>query len=267
MKRQAARLPIALTTFLFSLFITAALTKVTPTHTAPNCDKRPPPNATPAASPPNSLHSEPTRAADKTPRVSQQEIVNFPGVGQVKVTAFETFGESVHLEFRDANTDKLLHSEFFFGDDAVEGSAENPWLRFRVLHIKGVPNPLIVAASVTPAADHDDWKSAAVGVVNGRFVNLTSEQLEGTDQGGFYYGDLGRGRGFGAISWNFVWGNESHPDPHQYELKVYTWNPKTASLEWHQVLRTRGKFDDGEEAVRSLGFNVRDALRTFPDWE
>lgn len=252
MKRLAARLLITLTTFLFSLFITAALYRVMPTT-----------NATPAAAP-NSLHPEPTPAAMKTPRISQQEIVNFPGVGRVKISALETFGESVHLEFRDADSDKLLDREFFFGDGAVEGSAENPCLRFRVLHIKGLPDPLVVAASITPAADHDDWKSFAIGVVNGKFVDLASEQLEGTDQGGFYYGDLGRGRGTGAVSWNFVWGNESHPAPHQYEVKIYKWNPKTASFEWSQVLRTRTKFEDGEKAVRSLGFGVRDALRSLP---
>jgi hypothetical protein len=168
------------------------------------------------------------------------------------------------LEFRDAGSDKLLDREFFFGAEAVEGSAENPLLRFRVLHVKGRPDPLIVAASVTPAADHDDWRSFAVGVVNGQFVNLTSEELEGTDQGGFYYGDLGRG--LCAVSWNFVPGNESRADAHRYELKLYQWNHKTAGFEWSQVLRTRGKFDDGEKATRSLGFDVRDALRNFPDW-
>jgi hypothetical protein len=261
MKRLSARLPIASATFLFSLLITNALTV---SKRAPACHEQPMPQATPFVSP-TVAPPQPSPTPDKTPRINQQEIVNFPGIGRVRVSAFETFGESPHLEFRDANTDKILDSEYFFGDETEEGSVENPHLRFRVLHIKGFPEPLIVGMSATPGGDHDDWKSLSVGAVNGRLMEITSERLEGTDQGGFYYGDLGSGRGLGAASWEFVGGNESNAAPHQYEMKIYKWNPKTASFEWYQVRRTRGKFDDGEKAVRSLGFNVRDMGLSSPD--
>jgi hypothetical protein len=261
MKHLSTRLPIASATFLFSLLITNALTV---TKRAPACHEQPTLQATPFVSP-TVAPPQPTPTPDKTPRISQQEIVNFPGIGRVRISAVETFAESLHLEFRDADTGKLLDSEYFFGEEAEEDNVESPYLRFRVLHVKGLPDPLVVGMSARPAADHDDWKSIAVGAVNGSFRELTSEQLEGTDQGGFYYGNLGHGRGLGTVSWEFVYGNEGHPDPHQYELKVYKWNPKTTSFEWYQVLRTRGKFSDGEKAVRSLGFNVRDMGLGYPD--
>lgn len=268
MKRLAARLPIALATFLFSLFVTAALTRVAPQTNAPaqNCDKLPMPSAPPAAT--SNIHpSESAHAADKTPRITQQELVNFPGVGQVKISAVETFGESTHLVFNDAKTGKLLDSEYL-GDDALRSdNPDLPFLRFRVLHIKGLPDPLVVGVGVSYGGSDNGWESVAVGAVDGTLRELTEEHLNACDEGGFFYGDLGHGRGFGAVSWNFVWGNESHPAPHQYELKVYKWNPKTASFEWYEVLRTHAKFDDGEKAVRSLGFDLRDVRKTFPDFK
>jgi hypothetical protein len=267
LKRLAARLPFTLATFLFSLFVTAALTPVTTTTNvpAPYSDPILIAKRTPAA-PPNSPDSKSSRAADKPPRISQQEIVNFPGVGRVRVSAFETFEELTHLEFSDAKTGRLLYSESVGDDLPGPESQDRPFLRFSVLHIKGLPDPLVIGVGVTYGGSDDGWKSVAVGAINGELRELTSERLGACDEGGFYYGDLGRGRGFGAVSWDFIWGDEAHPDPHQYELKVYKWSPKSGRFEWYEVLRTRAKFDDGEEAVRSLGFNVRDVRKKFPDF-
>jgi hypothetical protein len=262
MKRLAARLPIALTTFLLSLLVTVALTKVPAIRDVPlqNCDKLPTTNATPAATP-NSLHSEPARAAAKTPRISQQEIITFPGIGRVRVTANEACYECPNVEFRDATSNKYLISENFSdGDDAI--------IRFKVMHVKGLPDPLIVGISVSPGGSDAGWESVAVGAVDGKLKDLTHEPLETANQGGFFYGDLGGGRGFGAISWCFVWDDgNGHYAAHSYELKVYKWSQESKRFEWQQVLRTHSQFDDGVRAVRSLGFTVRDVRKTFPDFK
>ncbi|MCA1817005.1 MAG: hypothetical protein LC746_11465 [Acidobacteria bacterium] len=267
MKRLAARLPVALATFFISLLVTAALTRVAPKTNAPasSCDKLPATNATPAATP-DAVSSEPTPPADKTTRISQQAVVTFPGVGRVSVSALETLGEGLRLEFHDASTGNLLETAYV-GGSAEADDIVKPLIKFRVLHVEGLPDPLVVAVTVSPGGSDCRWESAAVGAVDGKLVELTREHLEAFDEGGFYYGDLGRGRGFGAVSWDFIWGDESHISPHQYELKIYKWNPKTASFEWHQVLRTREKFEDGEKAIRSLGFDLRDVRRSFPDFK
>lgn len=268
-KRLAARLPITLATFLFSLFATAALTRApAPTSVpAPYSGLTLVAKATPAA--PNGRDAEPVHAPDKGPRVSQQEIVNFPGLGRVSVSAVETFGESLHLEFRDAQTGRLLDTQYFGGTaPSAELMEMNPFLRFTVMHVRGLPDPLIVGVAVTPGVSGSRWQSVAVGAVDGELRDLTFESLEASNLGGLYYGDLGGGRGPGAASWNWVWGydDEGHYGPHRYELTVYRWNPESGRFDWDSTLRTRAKFESGKKAVRSLGYHLSDVRKSFPDF-
>jgi hypothetical protein len=272
LKRLVARLPITLATFLFSLFITFALTHAPATKDAPASDCAPRLIAPPP--PANTPHTEPARAADKTPRISQQEIVNFSGVGRVRIKADETFGQNLRLIFENATSGKQLFEESFYGrDDSFKPDADYPELapyaRFRVMHVKGLPDPLIVGIAIWPGGSDCYWEAVAVGAVDGELKGLMPEHLNAADEGGFFFGDLGGGRGIGTVSWDFIWdfGYESHFDQHQYELKIYKWNQKRDRFEWDQVLRTRAKFDDGEKAVRSLGFNLRDVRKSFPDFK
>lgn len=268
LKRLAARLPITLATFLFSLFATAALTRMpkTPDAPAPDCAPRlvaPAPVSSPA-----NYQAEPAHVPDKTPRISQQKIVNFPGIGQVRITANEACELCPELEFRDAKTNRLLSSSHFSGDASGEDN-NDAQVRFRVMHITGLPDPMIVGIGISPDGSDDSWSSVAVGAVNGALRELTSETLNASNQGGFYYGDLGGGRGIGTIGCDAVFGNDSdegHYSAHHYELKIYTWDKKTNRFEWHQVLRTRGKFDSGEKALRSMSFKFADIRKTFPDF-
>jgi hypothetical protein len=265
MKRLSARLPSASATFLFSLLLTNALTVTKP---APAQHEQPTPQATPFVSP-TVAPPQPSPTPDKTPRISQQEIVNFPGIGKVRISTFDASAESMRLEFRDASTEKMLDREYVGDYEPGPLPDMNPYLRFKVMHIKGLPDPLIVGVSMAPGVSDSSWQSVAVSAVGGELRELTTERLETSNQGGFYYGDLGSGRGFGALSWDSVWsgGDECHYCAHRFELKVYKWSEKTKHFEWYEVLRTHGKFEDGEKAVRSLGFNLSDMRRSFPDFK
>jgi hypothetical protein len=272
MNHLSARLPIASATFLFSLFITNALTV---TKRAPACHEQPTPQATPFVSP-TAAPPQSSPTPDKRPRISQQEIVNFPGIGQVRVKADATFGQYVRLIFEDSQSGKRLFQEQFYGEgDCFKPDADDPenapYARFRVMHIAGLPDPLIVGIAVSHGGNDGDWEAVAVGAVNGKLKDLTPGHLSTTDQGGFFFGDLGAGRGLGEAEWQGIWDLdcdcEAHFGEHQYELKVYKWSEEAKRFEWYQVLRTRGQFYSDKKAVRSLGFNLSDVRRSFPDFK
>jgi hypothetical protein len=192
----------------------------------------------------------------------QEELIDVPGVGRVSVVAQENVGGVPLLSFLDASTgEKLFHISCGSAD------AHDPELRFRVMRVQGVAGPLVVAVTRDVGGSDSTWEAVAVGVVEGQFEVLTYESMITTNQGGFYFGDLGGGRGPGAAVWGSVWGEgEGHYGPHQYEVILYAWNPKTSRFEWSQVLRTAGAVASGKSALRSLGLRFGDIRRSFPDF-
>lgn len=205
-----------------------------------------------------------TEAANVEPvrGVAQQEVVRMPGVGRVTVTAYE--GEDdTRLVFDDAATGKELAAVKMASD------SYKPKLRFRVLHVKGLPDPLVVGLAASPGGSGSGWEAVAFGAVGGELRDVTgSELLQTGDRGGFHFGDLGGGIGPGAAVWTAVWDveYEGHPSPHRYEVKLYSWSRVNKRFEWHKVFRTRGKFDTGDEAIRSAGLRFRDVRRGVRDF-
>jgi hypothetical protein len=195
-------------------------------------------------------------------RVSQQEVINVPGVGRVRVSARET-GIETRLVFEDAGSGKELRS-VTMASDAVK-----PSLRFKVMHLKGLPDPLIVGVAVSPGGSDSSWEATAFGAVGGELADVTGfEMRQAGDRGGFYFGDLGLGLGPGAAVWNDVWDldYEGHPSPHRYEITLYRWSRGNERFEWERVFRTPGKFDSGERALRSVGLRFKDVRRGIPDF-
>jgi hypothetical protein len=200
--------------------------------------------------------------AEEEARVVQEELIYAPGVGRVRVAAHERGGGFMRLIFTDAATGKNL-----FDMPCGSRDAHDPELRFRVMRVDGVAGPLVVALTRDIGGSDSTWEAVAVGVVNGGFEVLTYESMTTTNQGGFYFGDLGGGRGPGAAVWGSVWGEgEGHYGPHRYEVTLYAWNPKTSRFEWSEVRRTAGAVSSGKSALRSLGFSFGDIRRSFPDF-
>jgi hypothetical protein len=215
----------------------------------------------PAPSTPTATQAE--APAAPTPRISQRETLLMPGLGGVRVTAFET-EEDAHLVFENADSSKQLLS-LTMADDALK-----PTLRFKVMHVKGLPGPLVVGVGVSPGGSDSSYKLAAVAAVNGKLAELTrTDTFDTSEEGGFYIGDLGHGLGPGLAVWDFVWDfdYERHDSPHQYEIKLYRWNKGEARFEWARVLRTPRKFDSGEEAIRSVGLRFKDLRDSIPEFK
>ena len=209
-------------------------------------------------------------SAENTSRISQEAIVRFPEIGEVRVCAHEDFGKSLRLTFIDQESGRELLSTYFgssnwnWNNDATTADW-NPKLRFRSISVKGLPNPLVIGIAMNPGGSDSAWEAVAVGVVNGRLEPLTYETMQTSNEGGFFFGDLGHGIGFGAAQWDFVWGeDEGHPPPHKYEVKLYKWNGWR--FEWERVFRTRRKYDSPQKALRAYGFNFMDAREMFPEW-
>lgn len=212
---------------------------------------------------PAQTHTPVTEAANVEPaRIAQQEVVRMPGVGRVTVTAYED-EEATRLVFDDAATGKELAAVKMASDSF------KPKLRFRVLHVKGLPDPLVVGLAVSPGGSDSGWEAVAFGAVGGELRDVTGfEGLQTGDRGGFHFGDLGGGIGPGVAVWSDVWDTEyeGHPSPHRYEVKLYSWNKVNKRFEWHKVFRTRGKFDTGDDALRSAGLRFRDVRRGVRDF-
>ena len=184
------------------------------------------------------------------------------GVGRVKVTAYEA-EEDTRLVFEDADSGKELLSRTL-ADDSL-----NPRLRFGVLHVKGLPDPTVVAVAVSPGGSGETDEMVAFASSGGELAELTrTDSFATSEGGGFYFGDLGRGEGLGLAVWDYVWDydSEAHTSPHQYEVKLYKWNRSSGRFEWGRVFRTAGKFDSDGAALRSAGLRFRDVREGVPEF-
>jgi hypothetical protein len=206
--------------------------------------------------------SKPSPSPDRR-RVTQETGVTMPVIGKVRVAAYQGLGDGPEVTFTSMTSGKELLAEFFSDDGAW--SLEHGQVRFRVVRIKGLPNPIIISIGMNPGGSDSGWECVAAGVVNGELEQLTYEHLFTSNEGGFFFGDLGRGIGLGAAQWDFVWGeDEAHVSPHQYEVKLFKWDGWR--FQWHKVVRTRRTYRTGETALRELGFNFKDIRKQFPEW-
>lgn len=219
-----------------------------------------------ATKPPQAHARTAAPAAEPTPagitRPAQREVVLMRGIGSVRVTAYENDDEA-RLVLEDDATGEKLESV------TMAGGSRNPELRFRVLHVKGLPDPLVVGLARSPGGSDSGWEAVAFGPVGGELEEVTGfERLRTGDRGGFHFGDLGGGLGPGAAVWTDVWDPEyeGHPSPHRYEVTLYRWSSVNARFEWHKVFRTRGKFGTGDEALRASGLRFRDVRRGVADF-
>ena len=233
---------------------------------------------TPPPAPPPAAYREPPPAATVTvsdtapavrPRVTQKLVTSFPGLGMVWVRAVENYGERMRIEVLSVETDALLYS---FEDPTDErpgaGSISNPFLRFRILRIEGLPQPLIFAVTVTPGGSGHGFYAMLIGEVGGRLKVLTEEPLGTSNQGGIYVGDLGAGRGFGAAVWETTWDydSECHYCPHRYEVALYPFDSRRKRFVKGRVLKSQRQYGGhGDGALGELRLRYTDLLQDMPD--
>jgi hypothetical protein len=225
------------------------------------------------------VHTEPSAASEVRPSpnpipesksitdlVSQDEIVRFPGTADVRVRALEKFSQGLELKFTNAVSGAEITTAYLGGSNWNWSKDEwSPRLRFKSIRVKGLPNPLVVGVAENPGVSDSLWQAVAVGKVGDDLEELTFEQMETTNQGGFYFGDLGQGMGPGAAVWDFVWGeDEGHYSLHHYEIRLFKWNGRR--FEWYKVMRTRREYEFGKQALREYGLRYEDLRNSIPDF-
>jgi len=85
---------------------------------------------------------------------------------------------------------------------------------------------------------------------------LAPMRLRHSESGGFYVGDLGKGRGPGLAIWDALSEGEAHLVPHRYQMIIYRWI--NGRFSGPTVLTTRRKVGDGDDPPQMLGYSLRD---------
>src|ERR1700730_2209497 len=188
MTRIAVRLLITTLTFCLGLGVDAFLrTKIDNSQDSQSDEHSTAAITTPTVHPP--AISSPPKPIES---ISQESIVRFPHVGDVRVCAHEDFGKVPRLTFIDQKSGSEILS-------AYVGSFEWPWsdtdelnpkIRFKVISVKGLPDLLVIGLAINPGVSDSAWQAIAVGVVDGRLELLTYETMEASNEGGFFFGDL-----------------------------------------------------------------------------
>ena len=267
MARIAARLLCITSTFCIGLVADALLhTKIEDSQS----DKHSTTASTTSTVLPPAIPSPTKSIDDASPdSISQESIVRFPQIGDVRVCAHDDFGKTPRLTFIDQKSGREILSAYvgsFAWPWSDKAAAElNPKLRFKAISVKGLPDPLVIGIAINPGVSDSAWQAVAVGLVDGNLEVLTYETMETSNEGGFFFGDLGHGIGLGAAQWDFVWGeDEGHPPPHKYEVKLFKWNGW--HFEWYKVFRTARTYNSPKAALKAYGLRFKDVRLMFPEW-
>lgn len=266
MRRQTTRLRAGLLAF----FVGAAVLSLRPAPRQPDVPPAPvcEPTPAPPADPPAVI--DVAAAKEDGPRVTQQLWVEFPKAGLLHLRAVENYGEPMRIEVLDDETEALRYSFPAPTEDQPDADAKygNPFLRFRVLRVEGLPQPLIFVVAVTPGVSGHGFEASLIGEVGGRLKVLTTAQLATSNQGGIHVGDLGGGRGKGVAVWTYIWdtGCEGHYSAHRFEVEHYPFDTRRGRFIKGRTVRSKWKYGShGEGALRELGLDYTDLLQDIPD--
>jgi hypothetical protein len=150
-------------------------------------------------------------------------------------------------------------------------------LHFRVVRLRGLPQPLIIAVNASPGGSDTVFLTDLISSQNGQFRPLLDTPLQSTIEGGMLVAVLGRATGSGIALWDMVWGTwsgghglgdmvwgpaASRIDPHRFERRRFVWN--NAESRPLPTLTTRGRYQQATAALRALGVAYPDLTLTFP---
>lgn len=139
-----------------------------------------------------------------------------------------------------------------------EGFLGSSFLYFKTYSISGLPKPIIVAVVAMPGGSDTEFVTKVITVDKNKVELLNDDVWHTLIEGGLYIGYLSDKKVINAVVWNMVWGDESHVDPHRYEIKIYDWNGK--KFVFSKKLFTKNKYDSGESALKEFNINVKDML-------
>lgn len=198
----------------------------------------------------------------------QSEVTDFGKLGKITIEAREALNQPPKLVFASAESGRVLQVISIQG--GAGGGPEH--IRFRVMHVQGLPDPLILGVGNANGASDCFYYPVPIARVHGKFQRLLSSAPEMDTQGGFSLGPLGTKDGIGLAIWTFDWGpRESHYDHHRYRIKFYRWNQAVGKLVSGGSRLTR-QLDRGVEAALGAGIDPDDVIEAstlqswFPDY-
>jgi len=196
------------------------------------------------------------QAGYAAPKVTQAASCSFKDdEPTVHVLAVEEFGKPLRLLFV-GNAKDVVYSTFFT-ETLDEFSFLQPFLRFRRYTIPGFPSALIIATSVSYAPS-DTWHGIKlIAKINGTITTINPEEILLGSQEGLYLGYINAKFGSGMIIWQNKWEDESHYEPHRYDISIYGWDNESMRFRLSQYLTTEDKFADGCSALKSYGLPYR----------
>jgi hypothetical protein len=196
---------------------------------------------------------------DSQAQMMQQELIKFPVLGVLEVKAQTIEGQLPSLIIRDASKKEQMRIEMGYTLDPDPTSFKHSaGIEFKVFHISGLPDPLLIVIATGPGGSDTAWEVILIGVVSGKIQRLWTTGLG--NAGGVFIGDLGRKRGIGIAQW--AWrGGECHAcPPDEYSLQLYIWNKERLRFDIGQHFTIkRDKF----ETIEKVGLRFRDLRRDF----
>jgi hypothetical protein len=191
--------------------------------------------------------------------MDQVEYVKFPELGVLEVGVQAIEGQLPKLIIRNAAKKVFFQMEMGHAyDPHPENFEYDGSIEFKVIHISGLPNPLLNVVASGGGGSDNLWEMTLIGVVSGKIKRLWKQTEPLPNAGGFFVGDLGNDRGVGIALWHYIGGHECHICPHKYALFLYRWNKEKSQFDIGPHFITKDTYGDGNDALESLGFGFKD---------
>jgi len=193
----------------------------------------------------------------------QQEVVPFPGIGEILVRAHIIQNQFPTVEFFDLKGKRLLNVEM--GHTDKTNGRFRAGIEFKALSIAGFPNPMLMIVSAAPHGSDTTWEVSLISGSSGQLRVLWRQPDVLFSEGGFYLGNLGKCSDLGIGIWDSISNEaeECHLCPHRYKLKLFPWDGKKKKFKSGSSFETKRKYKDGGEALKELGFQFPNQILQF----
>jgi hypothetical protein len=208
-----------------------------------------------------------------TPTAQQLRSVDFPQLSSVSIKTTRPLNGFPTIAFTNARGKVLFKTAigadnhiFRINPEENRDGRENPILRVSVIDGPEPESKAIFAAAMYGGGSDCEYQGTVIGARNGQLRSWLSTQAFTNAEGGMYLGDLRQNRGYGFAVWNFIWGPESHVDPHRFNVKLFRFDLAAGEMVKIADLNTTRSYRTDEEALAEFGMHYPNLLRSIPDF-